>query len=246
MEKGQKSIGLFIAGLVIAVIVSLAVIPAIDAPRTEPVAPDWDAISAWPAQESAVVDAQPDPNRTYTAIVLDDSGSMGADIEPAKAAVLAAIDAMNDDDAVAVIALNRGLILPFMSAADAQQTLPSPLSRVFSDGSTPLTRAIRLARENLAGEAARVGGFGTFRILVTTDGVADDGEALQREIEDLARNTPVQLATIGVGIRDSHVLARPDLAAFVTVSDITGLAAALQTAIAEEQSFNAVTAFGDN
>ena len=212
----------------------------------EPVSPDWTAIAAWPGSQADEIEAQPDPNRVYTAIVLDDSGSMGDDITPAKAAVLTAIDAMDPQDQVAVIALNDGLILPFMPAAEARSALPEPLSRVFSDGSTPLTKALQTAREGLAGEAARVGSFGTYRILVTTDGAADDGDRLRAEIEDIARQTPIQIATIGVGIGGGHVLARPDLAAFVSVNDITGLADALRTAIAEEQTFSAITAFGSD
>lgn len=67
---------------------------------SEPVEPNWSAISAWPALEAVVVEASPDPNRRITAIVLDDSGSMGSDIEDAKAAIVAALGAMDDNDRV--------------------------------------------------------------------------------------------------------------------------------------------------
>ena len=217
-----------------------------DAPRYAPIAPDWAAIAGWPGQEGGDIDAQPDPNRVYTAIVLDDSGSMGSDIEAAKRAVTASLDAMDDQDAVAVFALNRGLILPFMPAAEARRALPAPLSRVTSDGNTPLTPAIAKARAALEVEGARVGGFGTYRILVTTDGAANNGDALRREIEDIARVTPIQLATIGVGISGNHVLRRPDLAAFVAIKDVSDLASALRSAVAEEQTFKAITSFGSN
>lgn len=214
--------------------------------QSQPVIPDWAAIAAWPGSQADSIEAQPDPNRIYTAIVLDDSGSMGGDIGAAKSAVLAAVEAMDPSDQVAVIALNDGLILPFMPVAQARSALPEPLSRVTSDGSTPLTRALQTARAGLADEAARVGSFGTYRILVTTDGAADDGDLLRAEIEDIARRTPIQIATIGVGIGSGHVLSRPDLAAFVSVDDITGLAQALRTAIAEEQNFSAITTFGSD
>ena len=49
----------------------------------EPVKPNWAAITAWPTLQADIVEAQPDPNRRVTAIVLDDSGSMGNDIEAA-------------------------------------------------------------------------------------------------------------------------------------------------------------------
>ena len=153
---------------------------------------------------------------------------------------------MSQTDRVAVIALNDGVILPFMSVEDAEKELPGPLARVLSDGSTPLTSAIRTAQLALEEEAARSGGFGTYRILVTTDGEADDGDALTWLIENIARVTPIQVATIGVGIGDRHVLSRPDLASFVAINDISGLSAALQSAIAEEQNFTAITNFEGN
>jgi len=212
----------------------------------EPVEPDWTAIADWPGVVADDVEAQPDPNRVFTAIVLDDSGSMGGDIEPAKRAVIEAVSAMAPTDRVAVIALNDGMILPFMSVEDAEKELSEPLARVLSDGSTPLTSAMQIARRALEAEAARSGAFGTYRILVTTDGEADNGDALQVEIENIARVTPIQVATIGVGIGDRHVLSRPDLASFVSISDISGLSAALQSAIAEEQSFTAITDFTGN
>lgn len=245
MASSNKYVGYLVVGAILFIGISQFQQNSGSASNT-PVVPDWAAIASWPGVDADTVDALPDPNRVFTAIVLDDSGSMGTDIEAAKIAVTAALDAMKDDDAVAVIALNDGSILPFMPVADARIALPAPLARVFSDGSTPLTRALRLARQGLAEEAAKVGGFGTYRILVTTDGVADDGDALRREIEDIASQTPIQVATIGVGISGEHVLRRPDLAAFVSVSDISGLAGALQAAIAEEQAFSAITSFGDN
>ena len=211
---------------------------------TEPVAPDWEAIAAWPGVEAENVEARPDPNRTFTAIILDDSGSMGDDIVPAREAVVTALGAMDESDRVAVIALNAGTILPFATVSDAKADLPRLLAPVISEGGTPLTAAMQAARAALVAEAAVAGGFGTYRILVTTDGVADDSQALQREVEDIARTTPIQVATIGVGIRGNHILRRDDLAAFVAIDDVGQLADALRDAIAEEQTFTAITAFG--
>lgn len=244
MAKRGTSIGIFVA-IGVAVFAANNFLGIFEG-QPEPVQPDWAAITNWPGNVADEVEAQPDPNRVFTAIVLDDSGSMGGDIEPAKQAVIEALNAMDQSDRVAVIALNDGMILPFMSVEDAEKELPEPLRRVSSDGSTPLTAAMRTAQMALEAEAARSGGFGTYRILVTTDGRADNGDDLTDLIENIARVTPIQVATIGVGIDDRHVLSRPDLASFVAISDISGLAAALQSAIAEEQSFSAITDFGSN
>lgn len=209
----------------------------------DPVAPNWAAISAWPTIQSDVVEAQPDPNRRVTAIVLDDSGSMGSDMNDAKLAVVGALDAMADSDRVAVLALNSGTVLPFTTVAEARTTLPPALNPIRSDGSTPLTDAIRNAQGLLEAEAATVRGFGTFRLIVTTDGEADNGAALDSAIEDLAAGTPIQLTTIGIGISGGHVLRREDLGSFVDVDNVAALQTALQAAVAENTDFTAITDF---
>ncbi|MDJ1006408.1 MAG: vWA domain-containing protein [Paracoccaceae bacterium] len=208
-----------------------------------PVVPDWAAIASWPSFEASTVEATPDPGRTFTVIVLDDSGSMGSDIEPAKTAVVAALDAMEPADRVAVIGLNTGEILPFLDVREARGVLAGRLAPVVSDGGTPLTAAVRASRVALEAQASVAGGFGTYRILITTDGAADAEDALEAEIEDLARTTPIQVATIGVGIRGDHILRRPDLATFVEIDNVGELATALRDAIAEEQTFSAITTF---
>lgn len=207
------------------------------------VTPNWAAISAWPSLEAPQVQAIPDPNRQITVIVLDDSGSMGGDIDPAKAAVISALDAMKRTDRIAVVALNKGEILPFTDVGDARDALRAALMLVYSDGGTPLTGAVNRARELLEQEAATARSFGTYRIIVTTDGAADDDEALVATIEDLARTTPVQLATIGIGLGGRHVLKRSDLGVYVDVTDVEALAEALQKAVAESKDFDAVTDF---
>ena len=215
------------------------------APPKAPVQPNWEAIAAWPPDQADTVDAVPDPNRSFTAIVLDDSGSMGSEIGDAKTAVVSALSEMAPKDRLTVIGLNSREIIPFMTVEEAQGVLPGRLADVISDGGTPLTRAVQASRQALAQEAAVAGGFGTYRILVTTDGQAADAVALEVEIEDIAANTPIQVATIGVGIKGGHVLRRSDLAVFVAIDNVGQLADALRRAIAEEQSFSATTSFGD-
>ena len=213
--------------------------------KPTPVDPDWSSIAAWPDVEINDVEAQPDPNRRITAIVLDDSGSMGADMTAAKLAVITALDAMSEDDRVAVLALNAGMILPFAHVRDARDTLPNLLRPVRSDGSTPLTRAIKTAQTALEEEAALSRGFGTFRLIVTTDGQANYNEALNEAVEDLAERTPIQVTTIGIGLTGRHVLRRSDLGSFVDVSNVDGLQVALQAAVAENTQFAAITSFDE-
>ena len=234
--------------LVVFVVVAYSISDALDnvggpAADIEPVKPNWSAIAAWPAVEVPDVEAQPDPNRRITAIVLDDSGSMERRITEAKSAVVAALEAMADEDRVAVVALNAGTVLAFRSVAEARQSLPNLLDPIRADGSTPLARSVRTAQDLLAAEAARVRGFGTFRLIVTTDGQADDDAALNKAIARLARRTPIQLTTIGINLGGRHVLKREDLGSFVDVANVSVLTAALQAAVAENTNFAAITNF---
>lgn len=209
----------------------------------EPVTPDWAAIAAWPDLDLPGVEVKPDPNRRVTVIVLDDSGSMSADISAAKQAVVDALGPMDDTDRVSVVALNAGVVLPFSSVQDARTTLPREIQSISSDGSTPLTNAILQARSLLEEEASAMRSYGTFRIIVTTDGEADDSNALDSAIVALATTTPVQLTTIGIGINGGHVLRRSDLGAFVDVKNVEALESALQAAVAENTDFESITDF---
>ncbi|MEM6307037.1 MAG: vWA domain-containing protein, partial [Pseudomonadota bacterium] len=191
------------------------------------------------------VQARPDPNRRITAIVLDDSGSMAADINAAKQAVVDTLDAMAPTDQVAVIALNAGVVLPFMAVQDARDPLIGALNGIWADGSTPLTGAMINAQSLLETEASQARGFGTFRMIVTTDGAADNPDALNAAVETLAATTPIQLTTIGIDISGGHVLRRSDLGHFVDVSNVAGLKDALQAAVAENTDFTAITNFAD-
>ena len=208
-----------------------------------PVIPDWSAISSWPRIDADTIEAVPDPNRRITAVVFDDSGSMGNSITDAKQAVVEALAAMEETDRVAVVALNSGVILPFMSVSEARSALGPALGPVASDGSTPLTAAVQTAQAMLEAEAAMAQSFGTYQLIVTTDGQADDGDALVFAVEELARSTPIQLATIGISVSGSHVLRRTDIGNFVDVSNAAALAGALQAAVAENADFDAITDF---
>jgi hypothetical protein len=217
--------------------------PGRSAPR-DMGAVDWSAIAAWPPlSEGAEVESVPDPDRTVTVIVLDDSSSMSRDFEAAKRAVLQSLDMMGDGDRVALLALNAGLILPPTPAREAGAALAERLRPMAPNGSTPLGPAVAAARDLLATEAARARGFGTYRIIVTTDGVADQPELLAAEVATTVNTTPIAVATIGIGIGTDHVLNAQGHTSYVAVDDVSRLDAALQAAIAENTRFDPIQSF---
>ncbi|MBM7067994.1 vWA domain-containing protein [Actibacterium sp. 188UL27-1] len=205
-------------------------------------APNWSAIASWPGTE-AETSAAPDPNRLTTVIVLDDSGSMGGSMGDAKDAVLIAVNQLPDDGTVAVLALNAGLVFPPSPVTEARSALPSALGPVAPSGGTPLGSSLLQAMTLLEQEAANQRGFGTYRALITTDGQAGDEDVLKNAIEQILSTSPVEVATIGIGIGEGHPLNMPGHVRYVSVSGVDGLAAALTEAAAEQTSFEPITAF---
>ena len=220
----------------------------------EVMTPDWRAISAWPTVEVATADpaggvrpdtlaATPDPNHVTTVVLLDDSGSMGGQMDGAKEAVARAVQALDSAGSVSVIALNRGELLPVTPVAEAQRVIGSRLTAVYADGGTPLGRRLRDARRAIEADATARRGYGRYRIVVVTDGNASDGEVLVREVRRIVQRTPVQISTIGLGIGEGHILNQPGHVSYTSVDDVAALEQALTRAIAEEATFDPITSF---
>lgn len=148
-------------------------------------------------------------------VVLDDSGSMGESMpggpqkmKAAKQALLAVLDDLPDDAEVGVYALNsRGRegswIVPF-GPADPAQYRPQ-IEAIRDGGGTPLGAALKEAAERLM-EKRRQQVYGTYRLLVVTDGEATDQYQLDRYLPDL-RGRGLLLDVIGVAMDGEHSLA---------------------------------------
>ena len=228
--------------------------PPIDAAS---LVPNWSAISAWPGATAETgnaeatssflgqVEANPDPAQVTTLILLDDSGSMGGRMGAAKDAVIQAVSQFPPESRVGVVALNAGLVLPVSTAAAAARELPGQLTRIEADGTTPLGARLAEALVILTQEAQKRRGFGVFRILVTTDGAASDGLRMNRAVAEILSTTPIELATIGVGIGEGHALNVPGYTSYVNVNSVGELAAALTAAAAEQTVFDPITSFED-
>lgn len=224
-------------------------------PSTPPIdqtslVPNWSAIASWPLVKKGTetiveTEASPDPSLVTTVIVLDDSGSMGDNMGAAKQAVIDAIGQMPTESRIAVLALNGGEVLPVMAVSDATRELPGRLSPIIPTGSTPLGKRLGDALSMLSSEATRRRGFGTYRILVTTDGAASDHERLNRAVTRILSTTPIELATIGLGIGEGHALNMPGFTDYVSVTSVEQLAEALRAAAAEQTTFDPITSFGD-
>lgn len=213
-------------------------------------APDWSAIAVWPATDPLggeasplAVAAVPDAGRLTVMMVLDDSSSMERDIEDAKDALVEAAALLPKSSHLGVTTLNGGVVIDPAPAREVKGTLRAAIAGVRADGSTPLGPALQHARALLERQAAGQRSFGTYRIVVATDGAADDAEVLGNVVAALVTETPIQLSTIGIGVGEGHALNIPGVTDYVGLGGVDGLATALAAAVAENPTFEPIAAF---
>lgn len=245
----MKNIGIFIViGVTVVALIaweeiagSLDGTPQVTADLT----PSWEAVAAWPGVEADTAAADPEPDRATTVLVFDDSGSMSARIEAAKAAALDFAGKLPETTYFGAIGINSGVLVEPMPVAEALPVLAEALAALRADGGTPLTSAVRAAHDMLRVEAAQQRGFGTYQILVTTDGEADDPGRLSEEVVGILTSSPVSIATIGIGIGSGHPLNLGGETRYVAIADVADLATALEEVAAEQTRFDPITAFDE-
>ncbi len=117
------------------------------------------------------------------------------------------------------------------------------VNAVVSGGNTPLGSSIDHAYDVLRAKAETQGGYGTYRIVVETDGEPTDGRpdpmsALKRSVDRVAAS-PVVLETLGFCIDDrNHPLNRPGITVYKEVSDPAQLNKGLDAILAETDAFS--------
>ena len=148
-------------------------------------------------------------------VILDDSGSMDTRmangqrrIDAAKQALKNVLERLPVETQVGVLALNSQLddspwIVPMgvINATPWQQRI----DQISAAGGTPLGQFTKIAADELL-KLRTNDRYGTYRLLVVTDGEATDRELLQRFVPDvLARG--IVLNVIGVDMASEHSLA---------------------------------------
>jgi len=154
----------------------------------------------------------------YVAIVLDDSGSMDEAmstrsgrirrIDAAKNALRTVLNNLPEETKIGLLTLNRTGIdsewLYPISVADRQAFL-EVVNSIEANGATPLGQAMKIATDSLLA-SRREDPFGTFRLLVVTDGEATDAPLLERYLPDIV-SRGITVDVIGVDMERDHSLA---------------------------------------
>ena len=151
-------------------------------------------------------------------IVLDASGSMKdrmpqsgvTKIDAAKNALRTVLAQLPPSTHVGLLVFSaRNVTNPWIYPLSPRNDteLNAAIARPEPYGNTPLGQYIKQGADRLLEERARQFGYGTYRLLVVTDGEAQDQDLVERYApEVLARG--ITMDVIGVAMRQDHTLAR--------------------------------------
>ncbi len=164
---------------------------------------------AWVAVGTASVAAD------HVVIILDDSGSMNQamprtgirKMDGAKKALASVIQQIPDRTKAGILLLNGARpshwLVP-LGPLDKQRAT-AQVDKIYANGGTPLGEAMRIAADELL-RARSKSVYGTYRLIVVTDGEATDPQLLEQYLPDiLSRGLIVD--AIGVNMPNNHSLA---------------------------------------
>lgn len=151
----------------------------------------------------------------HVVIILDDSGSMNQTMprtgirkmDGAKKALASVIQQIPDSTRAGILLLNGARpshwLVPLGPLNKQQAT--TQVNKIYANGGTPLGEAMRIAADELL-RARSKSVYGTYRLIVVTDGEATDRQLLEQYLPDiLSRGLIVD--AIGVNMPSNHSLA---------------------------------------
>lgn len=105
------------------------------------------------------------------------------------------------------------------------------LRRIRPSGGTPLGLAMAEGADALLAQRKGQFGYGTFRLLIVTDGEANDAPLLERNLPDIM-SRGFRVDAIGVGMKTTHSLARK-VSSYRSADDEQALTRAVQEVLGE-------------
>lgn len=180
-------------------------------------------------------------NNDYVVIVLDDSGSMReimkrdrrSKIDAAKSSLMKVIEQIAPETNVGLLLLNGARAsnhwyIPIGPVN--QQDAFRKIDALRANGGTPLGDALRIASDELlALRAKKI--YGTYRLIVVTDGEATDQALLDQYLPDIL-SRGIIIDAIGVDMRGNHSLATK-VHSYRSADDQASLSNAIQEIMAE-------------
>lgn len=178
--------------------------------------------------------------RDNVVILLDASGSMGEAMRgtpvkkmaSAKTAIKEVVRTLPQSTQVGLLVFGsriNGWAYPLGMRDDAK--LNKAIDSLHSEGGTPLGRYMKLAADRLLEERKAQYGYGSYRLLIVTDGEAGDPDLVKRYTADII-SRGIVTDVIGVDMTGDHTLATK-VHSYRRANDPESLRKALQEVFAE-------------
>lgn len=216
-----------------------------------------DKAPAWPAANNGK-DTELDENmlRDNVMVVLDMSGSMegsgcagdfGSKSQAAKATLQEWIKTVPDESNLGLVAFVDSDTKTYVDLAIGNREMfMEQVTDFYPDGGTPLYDAVTQAEDELEEQALSQNGYGTYKMVVITDGEHSPGQDPSQAINSILDNpqNPIEIHTIGFCIEDS-ALNQPGRTEYQSAKNPDQLKAGLDSVLSEAQSFDGPESFGD-
>ncbi len=181
-------------------------------------------------------------------IVLDDSGSMNEEfggqrrMDAAKRGLKVVLRSVPRTTWVGLLALNAGW--QYQLAPYDYAKLAAVVDEIDTSGGTPLARNIKAGADRLMAEREKQFGYGSYRLLVVTDGEETSDPELIQAYPPEVRSRGLTLDVIGVGIGKGHSLRR-HAHAYRSADNPAQLERAMREVLAERIDASDQTGGGD-
>lgn len=187
-------------------------------------------------------------------LVLDGSGSMNYNacgqhtpkIKIAKEAIRAWIATVPDEANLGLIIFDETRLserLPLGKGEDNRKLFLKKVDGSAAGGGTPLHSAVKLAYQRLTTQGRKQLGYGQYRLIVVTDGDPDALEDPRFIVDQITRESPVAVDTIGFCIGANHALNRPGKTTYREASDSESLRKGLQQVSGESLTYTDLSNF---
>jgi Ca-activated chloride channel homolog len=211
-------------------------------------APDAARRALWPPlNPDDVIELAADPLAQNYYVIFDGSGSMRsydcADgqprIEAAKAALGEFARAVPERANLGLLAFDTAGVSERLSlGARNRDAFIQAARRIEAAHDTPLASAIRLGYGALTRQARSQRGYGSYNLVVVTDGEASDGEDPSDVVAQILAESTVVIHTIGFCLGDDHSLNQAGRVLYRSATDTAELRAGLGEVLAEAPSFD--------
>ncbi len=186
----------------------------------------------WPPASEAL---DPDLLKENYLVVLDDSGSMaGKKIQQAKNALFSLAQTLPPQHNLGLVLLNKSETVQLQPGN--REDFVKAVKAVKAEGGTPLRSVTKKAYQLITKKASTQRGYGSYHMIIVTDGETSDGSPLPL-VSKMVAQTAIQVHVIGFHLKD-HELNQPSLIDYRTAGNSQELAQAFQAVTAEVEEFS--------